>query len=117
MVICSATYNSLASAYIGYGSWVGLCTATPPNTSNPGTSEAATTSSYARQNTTWGAVSAGVGTGTAVTIPVSSATYTYVLLASTSATNVTNMYDNNTITNVSMGAAGSIVVTPTYTQT
>jgi hypothetical protein len=56
-----------------------------------------------------------VQTGTAVTLNVSAATYTYMLLASSSSGN--NMQDNASITSVVMGAQGQIVVTPTFTQT
>lgn len=116
MVIGTDTLNNLATTYKGYGSWVGLATGSPGTSSTPGAPEATGGSpAYARVNTTWGAASGGITTGSAVTINVSAATYTYVLLASASAGN--NMYDNNTITSVTMGAQGQIVVTPTYTQT
>ncbi len=116
MVIETDTLFNLATAYKGYGSNVGLATGSC-GTSSTANSEASG-SGYARVGTTWGTVSSnGTVTGSAVTITVGAATYTYVLLASGSSTASASMYDNNTITNVTMGATGSIVVTPTYTQT
>lgn len=121
MVTCTATLNTLAADYVALGSWVGLATAAPGTTSVPWTGSAvpeATGGSpaYARLTTTWGASStAGVQNGTAVTLNVSAATYTYMLVASSSSGN--NMQDNASITSVVMGAQGQIVVTPTFTQT
>jgi hypothetical protein len=114
MVVETDTLNNLATTYKNYGSWVGLTSGASAGTSSTPASEA-TGGSYARQATTWGTVAGGVVAGGAVTIPVAAATYTYVLLASASSGN--NQYDTNTITNVTMGATGSIVVTPTFTQT
>lgn len=115
MVTCTATLNTLASDYVALGSWIGLATASPGTTSTP-TGEATSGSpAYARLATTWSAGSTGVQNGTAVTVNVSAATYTYMLVASSSAGN--NMQDNVSITSVVMGAQGQIVVTPTYTQT
>lgn len=115
MVTCTATLNSLASTYAGYGSWIGLATASPGTTSTPSGEASGGSPAYARIQTTWSAGSTGVQSGTAVTINVAAATYTYMLTASSSSGN--NMQDNVTITSVTMGAQGQIVVTPTYTQT
>lgn len=119
MVVCTATLNTLASTYAGLGSWIGLATASPGTTSTPGSPSVEATGgspAYARLATTWSASStAGVQNGTAVTLNVSAATYTYMLVASSSSGN--NMQDNASITSVVMGAQGQIVVTPTYTQT
>lgn len=115
MVTCTATLNSLAAAYAGYGSWVGLATGAPGTTSTPANEASGGSPAYARKNTTWSAGSTGVQNGTAQTIDVAAGTYTYVLIASNSTGN--NMVDNATITSVVMGAQGQIVVTPTYTQT
>ncbi len=98
MVTVSTTMNNLATTYAGYGSWVGLATA-----------------AYTRSTTTWGLTTSGVQAGTAVTLCVAAATYTYMLLAS--ASTGANMYDNASITSVVMGANGQIVVTPTFTET
>ena len=115
MVTCTATLNSLASTYAGYGSWIGLATTAPPNTATPTGEASGGAPAYARTVTTWSATTTGVQTGTAVTINVAAATYTYMLIASNSTGN--NMSDNASITSVVMGAQGQIVVTPTYTQT
>lgn len=116
MVTCTSTLNSLASAYTGYGSWVGLATGAPGTSSTPSNEASGGSPAYARKTTTWGSASpAGVIAGSAATIDVASGSYTYVLLASNSTGN--NMFDNASITSVVMGAQGQIVVTPTYTQT
>lgn len=115
MVTCTATLNSLAAAYAGYGSWVGLATGAPGTSSTPANEASGGSPAYARKATTWSAGTTGVQNGSAVTVDVAAATYTYVLIASASTGN--NMIDNATITSVVMGAQGQIVVTPTYTQT
>lgn len=115
MVTCTATLNSLALTYAGYGSWIGLATASPGVSSTPTGEATGGSPAYARVNTTWSAGTTGVENGTAVTINVAAATYTYMLIASNSSGN--NMTDNASITSVVMGAQGQIVVTPTYTQT
>lgn len=115
MVTCTATLNSLAATYAGFGSWVGLATGAPGTSSTPANEASGGSPAYARKATTWSAGSTGVQNGTAVTIDVAAATYTYVLIASNSTGN--NMVDNATITSVVMGAQGQIVVTPTFTET
>lgn len=115
MVTCTATLNTLASAYAGYGNWIGLATASPGTSSTPTGEASGGSPAYARQQTTWSAGTTGVQNGTAVTVNVAAATYTYMLTASSSSGN--NMQDNASITSVTMGAQGQIVVTPTFTQT
>ena len=116
MVTCTATLNTLAADYTGLGSWIGLATASPGTTSTPTGEASGGSPAYARLTTTWSASStSGVQNGTAVTLNVSAATYTYMLVASNSTGN--NMVDNASITSVVMGAQGQIVVTPTFTQT
>lgn len=115
MVTCTATLNTLASTYTGLGSWIGLATATPGTTSTPTGEASGGSPAYARLATTWSAGTTGVQNGTAVTLNVSAATYTYMLVASSSSG--ANMQDNVSITSVVMGAQGQIVVTPTFTQT
>lgn len=115
MVTCTATLNTLAANYVNLASWVGIATASPGTTSTPTGEASGGSPAYARLGVTWSAGSAGVQNGSAVTLNVSAATYTYMLLASASAGN--NMLDNVSITSVVMGAQGQIVVTPTFTQT
>jgi len=120
MVTCTATLNTLATAYVGAGTWIGLSTATAGSNCGTGLtpSNEATGGSYARIQTTWGtvgAVTAGVSAGSACTINVAAATYNYMLVASSSSGN--NMSDNVSITPVTLGSSGQIVCTPTYTQT
>lgn len=115
MVTCTATLNSLAAVYAGYGSWIGLATGAPGDTATPANEATGGSPAYARKATTWSAGTVGVQNGTAVTIDVAAATYTYVILASNSTGN--NMRDNASITSVVMGAQGQIVVTPSFTET
>ena len=115
MVFCSATLNSLASTYAGYGSWIGLATVSLPTTSTATGEATGGAPAYARTTVTWSAGTTGIQGGSAVTICVAAATYTYMLIASSSTG--ANMTDNASITSVVMGAQGQIVVTPTYTQT
>jgi hypothetical protein len=115
MVTCTTTLNNLAAAYTGYGSWVGLATGAPGTTATPANEATGGSPAYARLATTWSAGTTGVQNGTAVTLNVPAATYTYMLLASSSSGNA--MVDNVSITSVVMGAQGQIVVTPTFTQT
>lgn len=116
MVTCTATLAALATSYAGYGSWIGLATGAPGVTSSPSSEATGGSPAYARIPTTWSVNSSnGVDTGSAATINVAAATYTYMLIASNSSGN--NMTDNASITSVVMGAQGQIVVTPTFTQT
>jgi hypothetical protein len=115
VVACTATLNNLAATYTGYGAYVGLATGAPGPTTTPANEATGGTPAYARKSTVWTAGATGVQNGTAVTIDVAAATYTFMLLAS--AVSGANQYDNAAITSVVMGAQGQIVVTPTYTQT
>lgn len=116
MVVCTATLNTLAQDYVNLGNWIGLATGSPGTSSTANNEASGGSPAYARLATTWGtSTTAGVQNGTAVTLNVSAATYTYMLVASSSAG--ANMQDNASITSVVMGAQGQIVVTPTYTQT
>lgn len=114
MVTCTATLNTLASTYAGLGSFIGVCTASPGTSSTPTGEASGGSPAYARLGTTWSAGTTGVQNGSAVTLNVSAATYTYCLIASASSGN--NMQDNASITSVVMGAQGQIVLTPSYTQ-
>lgn len=115
MVTCVAALNTLAADYAGLGNWIGLATGAPGTSATPANEASGGSPAYARIQTTWSAGTTGVQNGTAVTINVQAATYTYMLTASSSSGN--NMADNASITAVTMGAQGQIVVTPTYTQT
>ncbi len=115
MVTCTATLNQLAANYVNLASWVGIATGSPGVTSTPANEATGGSPAYARLGVTWSAGSAGVQNGSAVTLNVSAATYTYMLLASASAG--ANMIDTVSITSVVMGSQGQVVITPTYTQT
>jgi hypothetical protein len=105
----------MATYYGTQGSWIGLATSAPGSTSTPTGEVTGGSPAYARKQTTWGAASTGVITGSAVTIDTPATTVTHILLAS-AATGAT-MIDNALISSVVMSGQGQIVVTPTFTQT
>lgn len=114
-IAVATTRQSLANQYATLGTWIGVCTGDPGTTSTPANEASGGSPAYARQQTTWTAGAGGVSNGSAVTINVAAATYTYILLASAATGNT--MIDKASITSVVMSAQGQLVVTPTYTQT
>jgi hypothetical protein len=114
-IAVGTTRQSLAAQYATLGTWIGVCTGDPGTTATPANEATGGSPAYARQQTTWSAGAGGVENGTAVTINVAAATYTYILLASSASGNT--MIDKAAVTSVVMSAQGQIVVTPTYTQT
>jgi hypothetical protein len=114
-IAVATTRQSLADQYKTLGTWIGVATADPGTTATPANEATGGAPAYARKQTTWTSATGGVVNGTAVTIDVPAATYTYILLAS--ATSGANMIDKAAVTSVVMSAQGQIVVTPTYTQT
>lgn len=114
-IAVAATRQSLANTYATLGTWIGVCTGDPGTTSAPANEASGGAPAYARQQTTWTAGAGGVQNGSAVTVNVAAATYTYILLASANSGNT--MIDKAAITSVVMSAQGQLVVTPTYTQT
>ena len=112
-IAVNATKNTLSDAYKGLGTYISVHTGDPSTT---GANEASGGSpAYARIATTWGSSSAGVVSGSQVTINVPAGTYTYVGLwsASTAGTFI----DKCAITSTTLGAQGQILVTPTFTVT
>lgn len=114
-IAVATTRQSLADQYKTLGTWVGVCTGDPGTTATPANEATGGSPAYARKQTTWTSASGGVVNGTAVTIDVAAATYTFILLGSASSGN--NMVDKAAVTSVVMSAQGQIVVTPTFTQT
>jgi hypothetical protein len=114
-IAIATTRQSLANQYATLGTWIGVATGNPGTSSAPSNEASGGSPSYARVQTTWTAGSGGVSNGSAVTINVAAATYTYVLLAS--AQTGSTMIDNASIASVAMSAQGQLVITPTYTQT
>lgn len=113
MALTNATKESAALNVTGLGSWVSLHTADPGTT---GANEATGGSpAYARKQTTWtGGASDGVVPGSQVTIDLAAGTYTHfgIWTASTAGTFV----GGGTITSTTLGAQGTILVTPTFTE-
>jgi len=114
-IAVAASRQSLANTYATLGTYIGVCTGDPGTTSTPSNEASGGAPAYARVATTWTAGSGGVQNGSAVTINVAAATYTYILLAS--AVSGATMVDKAAISSVVMSAQGQLVVTPTYTQT
>jgi len=114
-IAVGTTRQALADQYKTLGTWIGVATADPGTTATPSSEAAGGAPAYARKQTTWTSGAGGVINGSAVTIDVAAATYTYILLAS--ASSGANMIDKAAVTSVVMSAQGQIVVTPSYTQT
>jgi hypothetical protein len=118
MAIAIATSRqSLAATYATLGTWIGVCTGNPGTSTTPINEATGGSPAYARKQTTWTAGAGGVENGSAVTIDVAAATYTYILLASAATVASANQVDNALITSTVMSAQGQLVITPTYTQT
>ena len=119
MVTCTATQNTLAGDYTALGNWVGLATGAPGSTATASNEASGGAPAYARVQGAWGAAAISGASSTAqftagVTINVNSGTYTYAILASASTATAANMFDNCSITSVTMSAQGQIVVTPAF---
>jgi hypothetical protein len=112
-IAVTATKNALCTTYSQQGSWISLHTASPGGT---GANEASGGSpAYARQQTTWGSASNSQISGSQVTINVPAGTYTYAGLwtAQTGGTFV----DQVQISSTTLGAQGTLLITPTFSMT
>jgi hypothetical protein len=116
-IAIGTTRQTLANAYAGAGTWIGLATGNPGTSATPSNEATGGSPAYARKQTTWTPSTGGVTNGSAVTIDCAAATYTHIILASAATVATTNQIDNADVTDVVMSAQGQIVVTPTYTQT
>jgi hypothetical protein len=116
-IAIAASRQSLAATYATLGTWIGVCTGNPGTATTPVNEATGGSPAYARQQTTWTAGAGGVENGSAVTVNVPAATYTYILLASAAALAAANQVDNAAISSTVMSAQGQLVITPTYTQT
>lgn len=109
----AASKNGAAAAFAANATWIAVCTASPGTGTT--VSNEATGGSYARVQTTWGAPSAGVVTGSAVTVNLPVGTFTHIAIctASTGAT----LYDWYPLgTSIVMSVAGTATITPTDTE-
>lgn len=109
MTNVDATADTIVSDYTALGSWIGLCTGNPGNTSAPSNEATGGSPAYARQETTW-TVTGSTATGTPVTLNVPAGTYTYMILCSGSSGS--NMVDWAPITPQSPTAQKTITITP-----
>lgn len=107
------TKNVAVDAVIALGNWISLHTADPSTT---GASEA-TGGSYARQQSTFGASSAGVATGSEVTFTgLVAATYNF--FGQWSAVTAGTFRHGNVLTpSMTLGGTGTLKVTPSLTFT
>jgi hypothetical protein len=114
-IAVAASRQSLADQYKTLGTYIGLHTADPGTTATPASEATGGSPAYARKQTTWTSSTGGVVNGSAVTIDAAAGTYTYISLCSAATGN--NMVDKAAITSVTLSGQGTVVVTPTYTQT
>jgi hypothetical protein len=114
-IAVGATRQVLADAYKGVGTYIGAATGNPGTTATPANEATGGSPSYARKPTTWSSGTGGVVNGTSVTLDVPAATYAWILLAS--AVSGATMVDASDTTDVVMSGQGTLVVTPTFTQT
>ena len=114
-IAVAATRQVLADAYKGVGTYIGAATGNPGTTSTPANEATGGSPAYARKATTWSSSTGGVVNGTSVTLDVSAGTYAWIILCS--AVSGANMVDASDTTDVTMSAQGTLVVTPTFTQT
>lgn len=112
-IAVTATKNSLCTNYASLGNYISIHTASPGGT---GANEASGGSpAYARQATTWGSASASTITGSQVTINLAAGTYTYagIWTLATAGTFI----DQVAISSTTLGAQGSLLVTPSFSMT
>jgi hypothetical protein len=113
MVNVPDTAQKVSNDYAALGTYIGLATGNPGNTSTP--ANEASGGGYARQPTSWTAGTGGVNTGSQVTFNAPTGTYTNMIFCSGSGGN--NMIDNCPITpSVTLSSPGQIQLTPVYTQ-
>jgi hypothetical protein len=114
MAIAVATSRqTVANAYAGLGTFIGVCTGDPGTTSTPANETSG--SGYVRIATVWTPGTTGTEAGSAVTVSVPAGTFTYILLASASTGNT--MVDKTAVSSTTMSSPGQLVITPNYTQT
>ena len=111
MAFATATKNAAVDAIVALGNWISLHTADPGTT---GASEA-TGGSYARQQSTFGASSGGVATGSEVTFAgLVAAAYTH--FGQWSASTAGTFRHGNVLTpSMTLGGTGTLKVTPSIT--
>jgi hypothetical protein len=112
-VAVAASRQTVANAWAGLGTYIGVCTGDPGTTATP--SNETSGGGYTRIATTWTPGSTGTESGSAVTVSVPAGTFTYVLLASAVSGN--NMVDKASVSSTGMGSPGQLVITPSFTLT
>lgn len=113
MAFAAATKNAAVDAVVALGNWISLHTADPGTT---GASEASGgPGPYARQQSTFGAASAGVATGSEVTFAgLAAAAYTH--WGAWSASTAGTFRHGNVLTpSMTLGGTGTLKVTPSVT--
>jgi hypothetical protein len=111
MVNVTATAQSLNNSFTGLGTWIGVCTGTPGNTSTPANEATGGSPAYARQATTWTGGTSGSAAGSAVILNLPAGTYPYMIMCSGSTGN--NMVDWITLpTPIVIAAQTAVTVTP-----
>ncbi|KZM68115.1 hypothetical protein [Nocardia terpenica] len=111
IAVVNPTKNALCTAYAQLGAYISVHTGDPGTT---GASEAQNGSpAYTRMATTWGAAANGSITGSQVTINLPAGTYGWAGLW-TAASGGTFL-DKVQIPPTTLGAQGTLLITPTFT--
>lgn len=109
----AASKDGAATAFKTNATWIAVCTASPGT--GPAVSNEATGGSYARVQTTWGTVTGGVTTGSAVTVNLPVGTFTHIAICT--ASSGSTLYDWYALgTSIVMSIAGTVTITPTDTE-
>lgn len=112
-IAVTTTKNSLCTNYASLGTYISVHTADPGST---GANEASGGSpAYARVATTWGSAANSAISGSQVTINLPAGTYTYAGLWS--AASGGTFIDKVAISSTTLGAQGTLLITPTFTMT
>lgn len=107
--------NALANKVAADATWIGVATAAQSAGSTVTSEATGGSPAYARKQTTWGAASGGVVTGTQITLDLPAGTYTHVLLCTASTGNT--LYEWYALpSSVVLSVQGTLAITPTYTQ-
>ncbi|WP_405133997.1 hypothetical protein [Nocardia sp. NBC_01388] len=116
-IAVNATKTALCNAYAGIaGSNVAYVSVHFADPGSTGLNEASGgTPAYARQPTTWGAVTNGQVSGSQVVINLPANTYVYAGLWKSATGGSADFIDKVAISSTTMGGQGQLLITPTFT--
>lgn len=117
-IAVTTTKNALCAAYAAIGGSTTFVSVHIADPSNTGANEASGGSpAYARVATTWGAAANGQVTGSQVTINLPAGTYTHAGLWKSVNGGPADFIDKVAIASTTLGAQGTLLITPTFTMT